>query len=212
MSSSQAALVGEERLLARARNGDEEAFGRLVRPYSRELHVHCYRMLGSFHDAEDVLQETLLRAWRGLGGFEGRSSLRAWLYRIATNACLNWRKSSSRRPPPVPDEYPPGAEGAPPVPTAEIVTLGPYPDGLLDDLASVSADPGSRYELRESVALAFIAALQLLPARQRSVLLLRDVLGWSAGEIASALDTTATAVNSALQRARATLEAKGSGS
>ena len=165
-------------------------------------------MLGSFHDAEDVLQETLLRAWRGLAGFEGRSSLRAWLYRIATDACLNWRKSSSRRLPPVPDGYPPGADGPPPVATAENVNMGPYPDRLLEELGSAAPDPHARYELRESVALAFVAALQLLPPRQRSALLLRDVLGSSAEEIAAALETSIAAVNSALQRARATLEAK----
>jgi RNA polymerase sigma-70 factor (ECF subfamily) len=198
----------EDALLARARAGGEDAFRALVVPYSRELHVHCYRMVGSFHDAEDVLQETLLRAWRGLAGFEGRASLRAWLYRIATNACLSWLEGRSRQPLPAPPGFPPGGEGPPPVPTAEVVPLGPYPDALLDELPSSALDPQARYELSESVGLAFVAALQLLPARQRCVLLLRDLLGWSAQEIADALGTSVAAVNSALQRARATLDAR----
>jgi RNA polymerase sigma-70 factor (ECF subfamily) len=160
----------------------EDSFRSLTEPYVRELHLHCYRMLGSLHDAEDALQETLLRAWRHYGSLEGRGSVRALLYRIATNVCLTAaaRAQSSR--------------------------LAPYPDGLLDELPSEEAGPAARYDLRESVQLAFLAAVQHLPARQRAVLLLHDVLGWSAREVAELLDSTTAAVNSALQRARSTLE------
>jgi RNA polymerase sigma-70 factor (ECF subfamily) len=191
----------EASLLAAARTGDEEAFRRLTAPYVRELQLHCYRMLGSVHDAEDLLQETLLRAWRRLDTFAGRASFRRWLYTIATNACLN---TLERRPrvllfpsgDPVPDD------GPPPL-TATIESLQPYPDSLLPE-----TDPGTRLELRESVALAFLAAIQHLPPRQRAVLLLRDVLDWSAAEVAELLETTVAAVNSALQRARATVDAR----
>lgn len=206
------AVREETRLLSIARAGDEEAFRELAAPYLRELHVHCYRMLGSFHDAEDALQETLLRAWRGLHRFEGRSSARAWLYRIATNACLTALERRTRQPPPLPPDLLPGSDGPPPSPLAEATWLEPYPDVLLDELPGGAPDPQARYDARESVALAFVAALQLLPPRQRSALLLRDVLGWSAAEIADALGTSVSAVNSALQRARATLDAKLAGS
>jgi RNA polymerase sigma-70 factor, ECF subfamily len=183
----------ERALLAEARRGDEHAFAQLTSSYRRELQVHCYRMVGSLHDAEDLVQETMLRAWRRLGGFEERTSLRRWLYRIATNACLN---SLEREPRVL--LFPAGDE---PPPIARVKWLEPYPDSLLPD-----ADPEARVELRESVALAFLAAIQHLPPRQRAMLLLFDVLGWSAAEIAELLETSVAAVNSGLQRARATLQ------
>ncbi len=195
----------EQELLDAARRGDENAFGRLVEPHRRELHAHCYRMLGSVHDAEDALQDALLRAWRGLAGFEGRSSLRSWLYTIATNACL---KAIERRPKLVlPVDYGPAADphDNPAEPLVESVWMEPYPDetlGLGDGLAG----PDARYEQRESVELAFIAALQHLPARQRAVLILREVLGFSGGEVADALETTPASVYSALQRAHKTVD------
>ena len=191
------AASAEAALVAAARVGNEAAFRRLAEPYTRELHVHCYRMLGSLHDAEDALQETLLRAWRHLAGFEARSSFRAWLYRIATNVCLS---SADRRPDPSPPpQYPSTPEG-------EAMFLAPYPDALLDELPSTTPEPGARYDLHESVQLALLAAVQLLPPRQRAVLLLRDVLGFAANEVANLLDTSTASVNSALQRARATLD------
>src|SRR5215469_1269776 len=186
------------RLLAQARSGDQRAFADLVGPYLRELHVHCYRMLGSFQDAEDVMQEVLVRAWRHLGRFESRSSVRQWLYRIATNRCLTFQARAAARPAaagPVPP--PPNA------PDVEVVALQPYPDSRLSLLPE--HDPQARYDLRESVALAFLSAIQLLPARQRAVLLLRDVLAFSAAETAGLLDTTVAGVNSALQRGRGAL-------
>ena len=195
----------ERELLDAARGGDEEAYRRLVEPYRGELHAHCYRMLGSVHDAEDALQEASLRAWRGLGRFEGRSSLRSWLYTIATNTCLN---AIARRPKRVlPVDYGPAADphGGPGEPVVESVWVEPYPDeriGLEDGLAA----PEARYEQRESVELAFVAALQHLPATQRAVLILREVLGFSAREVAEALETTVASVNSALQRARKTVD------
>jgi RNA polymerase sigma-70 factor, ECF subfamily len=195
----------ERELLEAASGGDEQAFGRLVEPYSSELNAHCYRMLGSVHDAEDALQEALLRAWRGLARFEGRSSLRSWLYTISTNTCLNLIE---RRPKKVlPIDYGGAADphdglGLPPL---ESVWVEPFPDaglGLEDGYAA----PEARYELRESVELAFVAALQNLPANQRAVLILREVLGFSASEVAESLDTTVASVNSALQRARKTVD------
>ena len=191
-------------LLEAARGGDEGAYRRLVEPHRRELHAHCYRMLGSVHDAEDALQEALLRAWRGLEKFEGRSSLRSWLYRIATNASLD---AIERRPKRVlPIDYPPADPSAGPgEPLVESVWIEPYPDeaiGIEDGFAA----PEARYERRESVELAFIAALQHLPASQRAVLILRDVLGFSAREAAETLATTTASVNSTLQRARAAVE------
>jgi RNA polymerase sigma-70 factor, ECF subfamily len=184
-------------LLAAARGGDEHAFAQLTSPYRRELQVHCYRMVGSLHDAEDLVQETMLRAWRRLGGFEGRTSLRRWLYRIATNACLNVLEREPRV-----LLLPSGDEPVPPA-LARVDWLGPYPDSLLPEAADT--DPQARLDLRESVALAFLAAIQHLPPRQRAMLLLFDVLGWSAPEVAELLKTSVAAVNSGLQRARATL-------
>jgi RNA polymerase sigma-70 factor (ECF subfamily) len=198
-------LTDEGALLAAAQAGDETAFGRLVEPYRRELHAHCYRMLGSVHDAEDALQDALLRAWRGLRGFEGRSSLRSWLYRIATNACLD---VVARRPKRVlPIDYGPATDPhvGPGEPITESVWLEPYPDEMLG-LEDGYAAPEATYEQREAVELAFIAALQHLPATQRAVLILREVLGFSAKEVADTLDTTVASVNSALQRARAAVE------
>jgi RNA polymerase sigma-70 factor (ECF subfamily) len=192
--------MNEQELLAAARKGDEDAFGRLVEPYRRELHAHCYRMLGSVPDAEDALQEALLGAWKGLARFEGRSSLRSWLYTITTNACL---KAIQRRPKRVlPVDYGPSSDphDRPGEPVIESVWVDPYPDEDLFVEDGVTT-PDARYEQRESVELAFIAALQHLPARQRAVLILRDVLGFSARETADALETKPTSVDSALQRA-----------
>jgi RNA polymerase sigma-70 factor (ECF subfamily) len=192
-----------QQLFMRAVEGDEEAFRGLTDPHRRELQFHCYRILGSMQDAEDALQETLLRAWRGLGRFEERSSLRAWLYRIATNQCLDALRDAGRRPPEA--RQPPFQ---PPAPTrfAEPTWLEPYPDVLLEGIADASAAPEARYETRETVELAFIAALQALPPRQRAVLVLRDVLGFHTDEVAEMLDSSEDSVKSALQRARATLE------
>ena len=191
-----------DRTLTRARAGDEEAFRELTDPYRSELQLHCYRILGSVQDAEDLLQETLLAAWRGLERFEGRGSLRAWLYRIATNRCLNALRDSARRP----RELEPMVD--PPAPTRRIepVWLEPYPDVLLDALPDSSVGPEGRYETREAVALAFVTALQHLPPRQRAVLVLRDVLAFRTAEVAAMLETSEGAVKGALQRARETLE------
>ena len=189
-------------LIARASAGDHNAFRELVEVHSHELQVHCYRILGSLQDAEDTVQETLLAAWRGLAGFEERASLRAWLYRIATNRCLNLLRDRKRRPQEVP------TMAQPPTPTrmAEPMWLDPYPDALLDEIVDTAPGPASRYETRESVGLAFAAALQHLPPRQRAALVLREVLGFHTSEVAGMLDTTETSVKSALQRARATLD------
>jgi RNA polymerase sigma-70 factor (ECF subfamily) len=191
----------EPALLAAAQRGDERAFARLVDPYRSELHAHCYRMLGSTFDAEDALQEALLKAWRGLGRFEGRSSLRSWLYTIATNASLDHLARRARRVLPVDYAQPTDPQAGPGEPVVESVWIEPYPDEQLG-LADGRAAPDARYELRESVELAFVAALQHLPPNQRAVLILREVLGFSAAEVAEALDTTVASVNSALQRAR----------
>jgi RNA polymerase sigma-70 factor, ECF subfamily len=186
-----------------ARQGDEGAFERLIEPFRNELQAHCYRMLGSAHDAEDALQETLLRAWRGLAGFEGRSSLRAWLYRIATNVSLRAIERRPKRLLPV-DYGPPGDPHTDPdAPLSESVWVEPYPD---EALADGGFSPEARYEQRESVELAFVAALQHLPARQRAVLLLRDVLGFEPAEIAEALDSTPASIYSALQRAHKAID------
>jgi RNA polymerase sigma-70 factor, ECF subfamily len=184
-------------LLTAARDGDEAAFAQLIGPYRAELSAHCYRMLGSLHDAEDALQEALLRAWRGLARFEARSSLRSWLYTIATNACLRAIERRPKRVLPI-DYGPAAADPHTPtdVPVVESVWVEPYPG------------PDTRYEQRESVELAFIAALQHLPAQQRAVLILRDVLGFSGAEVAETLDTNPDAVYSALQRAHKTVEAR----
>ena len=197
----------EAALLASAKGGDRRAFQQLTEPRRRELLVHCYRMLGSFHDAEDLVQETLLRAWRGLKGFDGRASTRYWLYRIATNACLNalaTRASAGRV---LPETESPATEQMPDrEPASDIAWLEPYPDSALEQIADDAPGPDARYEMREAVQLAFIAAIQLLPPRQRATLLLTDVLGWSAAESARLLDSSVASVNSALQRARTTLE------
>jgi RNA polymerase sigma-70 factor (ECF subfamily) len=176
--------TAEGALLDAAEAGDETAFRRLVEPYRRALHVHCYRMLGSAHDAEDVVQETLLRAWRGLPSFDRRGSVHTWLYRIATNACLDELRRRPRRADPV----------------------QPFPDALAEQAAAPVHEPAARYALREGMELALLQAIQHLPGRQRAVLILRDVLGWSAPEVGELLGTTTAAVNSALQRARATVD------
>jgi len=191
-------------LISRARAGDGDAFRALTEPHRRELQVHCYRMLGSFQDAEDVLQETLLAAWQGLGGFEERASVRTWLYRIATNRCLNARRSASRR---AAKEWDiPGVDPPEPTRLGEVVWLEPYPDAVLEGAIDVPLGPEARYEQTESISLAFVTALQLLPPRQLAVLILRDVLGFHAHEVASMLDSSVESVNSALKRARASLE------
>jgi RNA polymerase sigma-70 factor (TIGR02960 family) len=189
-------------LLTRARAGDGDAFRALSEPYRRELQVHCYRLLGSFQDAEDALQETLLAAWQGLEGFEERASIRTWLYRIATNRCLNARRSASRRP--VKEWDVPGVEPPEPTRLGEVVWLEPYPDVLLE--GAIPLGPEARYEQAESISLAFVTALQVLPPRQVAVLVLRDVLGFHANEVADMLDSTVESVNSALKRARASLQ------
>jgi RNA polymerase sigma-70 factor (ECF subfamily) len=191
-------------LISRARAGDGEAFRALTEPHRRELQVHCYRMLGSFQDAEDALQDTLLAAWRGLGGFDGRASLRTWLYRIATNRCLDALRSASRRPAKEWDI--PGVEPPEPTRLGEIVWLEPYPDALLEGAINLPLGPEARYEQTESISLAFVTALQVLPPRQLAVLILRDVLGFHANEVAGMLDTTVESVKSALKRARAGLQ------
>jgi RNA polymerase sigma-70 factor (TIGR02960 family) len=189
-------------LVSRARAGDSDAFRALTEPHRRELQVHCYRMLGSLQDAEDALQETLLAAWQGLDGFEERASLRTWLYRIATNRCLNARRSASRRSAKEWDM--PAVEPPEPTGFGEIPWLEPYPDALLDQ--AIDVGPEALYAQTESMSLAFVTALQVLPPRQLAVLLLRDVLGFHAGEVADMLDTTLDSVNSALKRARTTLQ------
>src|SRR5829696_2154608 len=195
-----------EQTLARARTGDEAAFRELTEPYRHPLELHCYRILGSVQDAEDLVQETLLAAWRGLDGFEGRASLRSWLYRIATNRCLNMLRDRGRRPPAPP---PPAAAPGPPEPTrrGEPIWLEPYPDALLEDVVDRSREPDARYDAREAIGLAFVAGLQRLPPRQRAVLVLRDVLGYRAAEAAEMLGITAASANNALHRARSAVEA-----
>ena len=192
-------------LLAQAQAGDGDAFAQLISPYRRELQVYCYRFLGSVQDAEDVLQDTLLSAWQGLAAFEGRASVRTWLYRVATSRCLDALRAGRRRPP---VGAPPPADLEPPEPTrlGELLWLEPYPDVLLEGLADRAPGPEARYEARESISLAFITALQLLPPRQRAALILRDVLGFHASEAARILEVTEESVTSALKRARAALE------
>jgi len=197
-------IVETADLIAKAKARDEDAFRELIEPHRRELMVHCYRMLGSFQDAEDVLQETLLAAWQGLGGFEGRASFRTWLYRIATNRCLNLRRSASRRPAKtwdVPNVQPPE-----PTRLGEVVWLEPFPDALLESAINVPLGPEARYEQTESISVAFVTALQVLPPRQLAALILRDVLGFHASEVAGMLDSTVESVNSALKRARTSLQ------
>src|SRR3954451_2106933 len=188
MGVTTASTTDERALIAGAQAGDERAFRALVEPYRRVLEIHCYRMLGSRHDAEDLVQETLLRAWRALERFERRASVSTWLYRIATNACLDEIERRPRRP--------------------EALGVEPYPDERVAEavLAAPVADPAARYAVREGMELALLTAIQRLPGRQRAVLILRDVLGWTGPEVADLLDTTVAAVNGALQRARATVE------
>jgi RNA polymerase sigma-70 factor (TIGR02960 family) len=188
-------------LLTRARAGDSDAFRELTEPHRRELQVHCYRMLGSLQDAEDAVQETLLSAWQGFDGFEGRASIRTWLYRIATNRCLNARRSASRR---AAKEWDmPAVEPPEPTGFGDIPWLEPYPDSLRADV--VDAGPEAQYAQTEAISLAFVTALQALPPRQLAVLVLRDVLGFHANEVADMLDSTVESVNSAVKRARAGL-------
>jgi len=204
-TTSTSSAVQEHELLDAARAGDEDAYGRLVERHRVELHAHCYRMMGSLHDAEDALQEALLRAWRGLPGLASRGSFRSWLYRIATNACIDAIARRPKRVLPI-DHGPPAGGGAGPgKPLPDSVWVEPYPDAELG-LADGFAAPEARYEQREAVELAFIAALQHLPGRQRAVLILREVLGFSAREVAESLDTTVASVNSSLQRARRTVD------
>jgi RNA polymerase sigma-70 factor (ECF subfamily) len=195
----------------RGQLGDQASFQELVEPYRYQLQVHCYRMLGSFHEAEDLVQETFLRAWRARDRFEGRTSLRNWLYRIATNACLNALASGSKSRRLLPEAYGPPSTAkvsATASPSSEIVWLEPYPDAALPDITDDAPGPEAQYEMHESIQLAFVAAIQQLPPRQRAVLLLRDVLGWSASEAAELLKSTMASVNSALQRARASIDTR----
>jgi RNA polymerase sigma-70 factor, ECF subfamily len=194
------------RLVDRARAGDQDAFGELSDPLRPELQVHCYRIVGSMQDAEDLVQETLIAAWRGLEAFEGRASVRTWLYRIATNRCLNHLRDRGRRLPELP--APPEPPGPPPEPSRmrDPVWLEPYPDVLLEGLLDHGQDPDARYASREAIGLAFVAALQRLPPRQRAVLVLRDVLAYRASEVAEMLGVTEVSVNRALQRARSTVD------
>jgi RNA polymerase sigma-70 factor (ECF subfamily) len=201
-------------VLATARAGDQAAFARLCERYRRQLHLHCYRMLGSFDDAEDLVQETMLRAWRGRDGFQGRSLFRTWLYRIATNACLNALDRRPRRvlpqdlAPPVTAATPASEARARPTVAPELPWLQPYPDRLFEVAAPADAEPDTLVVARESVELAFLAALQHLPPRQRAILILAEVMGWSAAEVADLLEITVASVNSALQRAHATMRAQ----
>lgn len=196
---SKPAAIGSEDLVNAAKGGDETAFRELVETYRRELHAHCYRMTASLDDADDMVQEVMVRAWRGLANFEGRSSIRTWLYRIATNVCLSEVSKQVRRVLPVDHNRPDGDS------SAEPVWITPYPDEVIGIEDKVDT-PEGRYEQRESIELAFIAALQHLPANQRAALILRDVLGFRAREVAEALETTTAAVNSALQHARKTVQ------
>jgi RNA polymerase sigma-70 factor (ECF subfamily) len=207
MSETAADSVGPTGLVdlvERARAGDGEAFRSLTEPHRRELHVHCYRMLGSLQDAEDALQETMLAAWQGISGYAGRASIRTWLYRIATNRCLNARRAAGRRPAKAWDV--PGYTPPEPTSLGEAVWLEPFPDTLLDGAFAVPPGPEARYEQQETVSLAFVTALQVLAPRQVAVLLLRDVLGFRANEVAEMLETTVDAVTGTLKRARAALE------
>ena len=208
MSMSTTDMTDPATDLSFAKRGDRDAFQRLAEPYRRELQLHCYRMLGSLQDAEDLVQETFLRAWRGLAGFEERSSFRTWLYRIATNACLN--ALAGRAPRVLPEvQGPPSDQPLDRMlergPATDIPWLQPYPEAALEGVADPAPGPEARYEMHEAVQLAFVAAIQYLPPRQRAVLLLHDVLGWSAAESARLLNASVASVNSALQRARATL-------
>ena len=192
-----------EDLIERVKAGDEHAFRQLVGPYQGELQLHCYRILGSAQDAEDALQETLLAAWRGLAQFEGRSSVRTWLYRVATNCCLKALRSASRRPPV--NWPPPGVDPPQPSRVGEVIWLQPDPDELLEGLADATPGPEARYEATETISLAFVTALQALPPRQRAVLILRDVLGFPTSQVAGILDSSEDSAASALKRARAAM-------
>jgi RNA polymerase sigma-70 factor (ECF subfamily) len=194
-------------LIARAQSGDDLAFAQLVDPYRRELQVHCYRMLGSLQDAEDTLQETLLAAWQSFASFEGRASVRTWLYKIATNRCLNALRAASRRPP-VSSARQYEFDIPEPTRLGEVMWLQPYPDVLLEGVVDVEPGPAARIEAREAISLGFVTTLQLLPTLQRTVLVLRDVLGFRAAEVATMLETTEESVTSALKRARRTLRAR----
>ena len=191
-------------LISRARAGDGDAFRVLTDPHRRELRVHCYRMLGSLQDSEDAMQDTLLAAWQGLDGFEGRASLRSWLYRIATNRCLNALRTASRRP--AKEWNVPGVQPPEPTQLGEVPWIEPYPDAWLDGAIGSTPGPEARYERAESISLAFVTALQLLPPRQLAVLILRDVLGFQASEVATMLDASLDSINSALKRARSSLQ------
>jgi RNA polymerase sigma-70 factor (TIGR02960 family) len=191
-------------VMSRARAGDGAAFQELIEPYRHELLVHCYRMLGSLQDAEDALQDTLLAAWQGIGEFEERASVRTWLYRIATNRCLNARRSASRRPAKEWDV--PGVEPPEPTSLGEVAWLEPFPEALLERATEAPPGPEARYEQSESISLAFVTALQVLPPRQVAVLILRDVMGFHADEVAGMLDSSVDSVKSTLKRARASLQ------
>ena len=192
-----------EDLIGLVKTGDEHAFRQLVGPYQGELQLHCYRILGSAQDAEDALQETLLAAWRGLAQFEGRASVRTWLYRVATNCCLKALRSASRRPPV--NWPPPGVDPPKPSRVGEVIWLQPYPDMLLEGLPDATPGPEARYEAAEAISLAFVTALQTLPPRQRAVLILRDVLGFPTSQVAGILDSSEDSAASALKRARAAM-------
>lgn len=205
--SAQVSPEQSSPLLAKARSGDRAAFDEISEPHWRELRLHCYRMLGSLQDAEDAVQDSLLRAWRGIEKFEGRASFRNWLYRIATNTCLNALASGASRRRVMPEtEGPPTTQMPPREPALDVSWLEPYPDEWLEDVPDLAPGPDARYEQREAVHLAFVALIQTLPPRQRAALLLQDVLGWSAAESAELLESSVASVNSALQRARTTIE------
>jgi len=207
MKKAAPASQHEAQLLLSAKRGDKDALRLLFEPHRRELRVHCYRMLGTFHDAEDLVQETFLRAWRGLEHFDGRATVRYWLYRIATNACLNALAARAASHRVLPESYGPPTDRLPDrEPAYDTPWLDPYPDSALDDAIDRSPPPDVRYDTREAVQLAFMSAIHYLPPRQRAALLLRDVLGWSAAESARLLESSVASLNSALQRARATLE------
>jgi RNA polymerase sigma-70 factor (TIGR02960 family) len=195
-------MIAEIELLVRAQTGDETAFTTLAEPLRPQLLAHCYRIVGSLHDAEDLVQETLMAAWRGLEEFQGRASVRSWLYRIATNRCLNHLRDRGRRLPALPAPLEPLPSPPPPTRVSEPVWLEPFPAGVLDGSADPALEPAARYEAREAIGLAFMFALHRLPPRQRAVLVLRDVLGFRATEVADILDTSEIAVNRLLHRAR----------
>src|SRR6202167_1533737 len=204
MTSKHWSNADEKELLERARSGDERAYETLIEGHRAELHAHCYRMLASVHDADDAFQEALLRAWKGLAKFESRSSIRTWLFRIATNSSFDVLKKRKRREIPISVGYRAGFGETPGEPLFADSWIEPFPDSFVNDQHT----PEALYEARESLELAFVAAIQYLPPRQRAVLILREVLGYSAEEVANLLDTTVPAINSALQRARSTARAR----